>query len=165
MRNLIIVLLLLPFAGMTQNISVGTYGSTGKFLSADIGYHISGNGFYIGYGHELKSPPGKHVNKQLENYGKEMRDFGTTLSSFDIGYSRKITDKLSIKGVFSIGRKTPYIAYWDDRFKGCGYYLTDNSQSKIGGGGSLLYLLSNHFGVSAGYNTIKEGEAGIFVKF
>ena len=151
-----------------------TYGQTGfgfdlglatsKSALFDIKYFKNKNAFSLGLTYQFNDAKGEKVTKQLSNYGRTVDRTGSYIYTVDFGYTRTLTDKISLTGELSVGGRNHYTNYIDSRFTDGGYYMIDKSESLFGIGGLVTYYLNQNFGVFAGYNSIRSIAIGLQIK-
>ena len=121
--------------------------------------------FHIGGTFQFSDAKGKEVDAILPNYGRTFLGEGEYYWTFDFGYSRIIRN-LTLKGELNIGGTKRYRNYRDSRFTGDGYHtVSQGKQMKFGIGGQAGYLVSSHFEVFAGWNTLHLFQLGCRVRF
>lgn len=130
-------------------------------LALDMSYYKGKNGFSIGYTRELHYPEGKAADSQLSNYGRTVKGTGTFYGTVDLGYHRVLNPKLSIAAELSLGSRSYYTDYSDERFSAGGYYLVNNTKSLAGVGASASYQVSDLFYLSGGYNSLRSVTMGL----
>lgn len=85
--------------------------------------------------------------------------------SFDIGYTRVLSENFSIAGEVSIGTKKHYQNLRDDSAPSGGYHRILSTESVFGGGGFIFYNINETFGIFAGYNSLREATFGLEFRF
>jgi hypothetical protein len=88
---------------------------------------------------------------------------GHIFYTIDIGYTRVLSEKFSIEGELSIGRKKYYQNISDDNSNSGAYHVFGYKDSKsiVGGGALLFYNANDIFSMFAGYNSLRGGTLGV----
>ena len=136
--------------------------STSKTPMLTAKYYIDKNAPSIGFSYQIFNDAlGK---KQNLNPGDTAIGDGDYYYSFDIGYTRVLSEKISIGAELSVGRRKYYQNLRDDNAPQGGYHRILSSKSVVGGGGFLYYNINEMFGLFAGYNSLREGTFGLEIR-
>jgi len=136
--------------------------ATSKAPMIAVKYYIDKNAPSIGFSYQVFNDAlGK--NEDLKTGSTAIGD-GDYFYSFDIGYTRVLSEKFSIAGEVSIGTKKHYQNLRDDNSSSGGYHRILKTESVVGGGGSIFYNINETFGIFAGYNSLREGTFGLEVR-
>lgn len=165
MKNLILfglslILLFVSYSrGQSQSkIGIGVFYGTTNALGMDVilTNRAESGIFKLGAAMEMGTGKrGEAVDEILSNYGRTKDGTGDYFFTVDLGYGRIFKEKFTLEGELSIGQKSYYTNYIDNRFNGGGYHFVDKVETIVGGGILAGYLLGDNFGVNAGYNSIK----------
>lgn len=139
--------------------------STRNVLSVDGFYGKKKNRVHFGYGHQFNGQKNSVVSTRKTNYGLTKIEDGNYFWHIDIGYSRIILQKLTLNPMLSFGVKNYFTNYKDDRFSDSGYSLINRSESDIGLGINVGYLLNKNVEPFIGYHSLKNANFGIRVIF
>ena len=124
------------------------------------------NRFHIGFGYQFDNLLMKKImTERKPNYGLTKIEDGEYLWLINFGYSKVLTNKLSLNPELTYGKLTQFTNYKDNRFSDGGYSLIEGSKSKIGFGINLGYFMGNKFEPFIGYNTIKKFNGGLRYTF
>jgi hypothetical protein len=148
-------------SGFGFDVGIGT--SKAPLIAAK--YYFEKNAVSIGGSYTLfNNALGE--NKDKINQGDKVVGDGQTFYTIDIGYTRVLSEKISIEGELSIGRKSYYQNISDDNSSSGGYHVFGykDSESIVGGGGLLFYNINQTFGIFAGYNSLREGTFGLEIR-
>ena len=137
--------------------------STSKAPLVAVKYYFDKNAVFAGATYQVFNDAlGPRHDELLPN--STGIDDGDYFYSIDFGYTRVLSDKFSIAGELSFGKR---MYFWnfskDDLTKG-GYHWIHKTKSEFGGGAMLLYNFNQTFGLFAGYNSIREGTFGLEVR-
>lgn len=137
--------------------------ATSKAPMLAVKYYIDKNAPSIGFSYQVFNDAlGK---SQTLVPGDSAIGDGNYFYSFDIGYTRVLSEKFSIAGEVSIGTRKNYQNIRDDSAPSGGYHRITTTESVIGGGGFVFYNVNETFGIFAGYNSLREGTFGLEVRF
>jgi hypothetical protein len=125
-------------------------------------YFLDKNAFSLGGSYQTNNALGKKVDEHPQNFIIGNGDFFYTL---DAGYTRILSEKFSVEGELSFGKRKYYTNYNDDNAAQGAYHKIDKVKSIFGGGAMLFYNISETFVLFAGYNSIREGSFGLEVRF
>jgi hypothetical protein len=136
--------------------------STSKTPMLAVKYYIDKNAPSIGFSYQIFNDA---LGKK-QNYipGDTAIGDGDYYYSFDIGYTRVISDKISIGAELSVGTRKYYQNLRDDNSAAGGYHRILSTKSVVGGGGFLYYNINEMFGLFAGYNSLREGTFGLEIR-
>src|SRR6476659_4894977 len=135
---------------------------TSKAPMLAVKYYINKNAPSIGFSYQIFNDAlGK---KQNLVPGDSAIGDGNYFYSFDIGYTRVISEKFSIGGEVSIGTRKYFQNIRDDMAAAGAYHRITSTKSIIGGGGFILYNINETFGIFGGYNSLREGTFGLEVR-
>ena len=136
--------------------------STSKAPMLAVKYYIDKNAPSVGFSYQVFNDAlGK---KQDLVPGDSAIGNGDYFYSVDIGYTRVLSEKFSIQGEISFGKKTSYQNVRDDNSAAGGYHRITKKESVVGGGGLLFFNLNETFSLFAGYNSLREGTFGLEVR-
>ena len=137
--------------------------ATSKAPMIAVKYYIDKNAPSIGFSYQVFNDA---LGKEQDlTAGSTAIGDGDYFYSFDIGYTRVLSEKFSIAGEVSIGTKKHYQNLRDDNASSGGYHRILKTESVVGGGGFVFYNISETFGIFAGYNSLREGTFGLEVRF
>jgi hypothetical protein len=137
--------------------------STSKAPMIAIKYYLDKNAASIGFSYQVFNDAlGKEQDLKP---GTTAIGDGDYFYSFDIGYTRVLSEKFSIAGEVSIGTRKHYQNLRDDNAPSGGYHRILKTESVIGGGGFVFYNINETFGIFAGYNSLREGTFGVEIRF
>jgi hypothetical protein len=91
-------------------------------------------------------------------------DDGDYFYSVDVGYTRILSDKFSIAGELSFGKKMYFWNFSKDDISAGGYHWIHDTKSEFGGGALLFYNFNQTFSLFAGYNSMRDGTFGLEVR-
>jgi hypothetical protein len=158
-----LILFLIVFVGFLVHAQNG-FGfdlglGTSKAPMIAVKYYLDKNAFSVGASYQVFNDAlGK--NKDLQSGDSAIGD-GDYFYSFDIGYTRILSEKFSIAGEISFGQRKYFQNIRDDSAPSGGYHRILDSKSVVGGGGLLFYNISEAFSLFAGYNSLREGTFGL----
>jgi hypothetical protein len=136
--------------------------STSKTPMLALKYYIDKNAPSIGFSYQIFNDAlGKD---HALNPGDTAIGNGDYYYALDIGYTRVLSDKISIAAELSIGTRKFYQNLRDDNSSSGGYHRTLSTKSVVGGGGFLYYNVNEVFGLFAGYNSLREGTFGVEIR-
>ena len=158
-----IFLVLLTSAQRGFGFDVGMATSKAPMIAAK--YYFEKNAVSIGGSYTLFNNALGEKKDQI-NQGDHPIGDGRTFYTIDIGYTRVVSDKFSVEGELSIGRKMYYQNISDDNSSSGAYHVFGwkDSESIVGGGALLFYNINETFGIFAGYNSLREGTFGLEVR-
>ena len=164
------LLLLLALFTLLVSNAQSKYGASVSYSSENtVGFDFfltkGENRFHLGFGYEFGKQKKKIVSERKSNYGLTKIEDGDYLWLIDLGYSRFITEKLSINPELSFGKLTEFTNYEDNRFNDGGYSLINNTESKIGFGVNVGYLVTENFEPFIGFGTLKKMNFGLRYSF
>jgi hypothetical protein len=165
MKKYLVLLLLFFFVSFVhaQNgfgFNVGM--STSKAPMIAVKYYIDKNAPSMGFSYQVFNDAlGK--NQDFVPGDSAIGD-GYYFYSFDIGYTRVLSEKFSIGGEVSFGTKKHFQNLRDDSAPSGGYHRILTTESVIGGGGFIFYNINEMFGIFGGYNSLREGTFGLEVR-
>ncbi|HEV8504811.1 MAG TPA: hypothetical protein VGQ53_05410, partial [Chitinophagaceae bacterium] len=136
--------------------------STSKAPMLAVKYYIDKNAPSIGFSYTLFNDM-LGEKKELA-FGDTAIGSGWVFYTWDIGYTRVLSDRFSISAEFSFGQKKQYQNIRDDNAPSGGYHRYIDQKSVAGVGGLLLFNINQTFGLFAGYNSIREGTFGLEVR-
>jgi len=135
---------------------------TSKTPMLAVKYYINKNAPSVGFSYQIFNDAlGK---KQELVPGDSAIGDGKYYYSFDIGYTRVISEKFSIGGEVSFGKRKHYQNLREDLAASGAYHRILDTESVVGGGGFILYNINETFGVFAGYNSLREATFGLEVR-
>lgn len=148
--------------------------SFGVSFSGSMNSAISGGVFYgrksrlhLSFCLQDNGQAGKKIDEQLSNYGTAIRGDGKYFESLDVGYSHIIRRVFTVYVEASLGKENTYTNYFDDRFKGGGYYLVTMKEHIRGAGFNLGYILPSDgklaIEIHSGYHSMKQFNIGLRV--
>jgi hypothetical protein len=136
--------------------------STSKAPMIAVKYYLDNDAASIGFSYQaFNDALGKEHDYKA---GSTAIGDGDYFYSFDIGYTRVLSEKFSVAGEVSIGTKKHYQNLRDDNTSSGGYHRILKTESKIGGGGFVFYNINETFGLFAGYNSLREGTFGLEIR-
>jgi hypothetical protein len=137
--------------------------ATSKAPMLAVKYYIDKNAPSIGFSYQVFNDA---LGKEHDlTTGSTAIGDGEYFYSFDIGYTRVLSEKFSLAGEVSFGTKKHYQNLRDDNSTSGGYHRILKTESVVGGGGFLFYNINQTFGIFAGYNSLREGTFGLEVRF
>ncbi|HEY2720677.1 MAG TPA: hypothetical protein VGI82_03070 [Chitinophagaceae bacterium] len=136
--------------------------ATSKTPFGSLMYFLDKNAFSIGVSFELNNALGKKEPNQNSGFG--IGD-GHFFLIGDIGYTRMVSDKFSLEGELSFGKRKYYQNFSDNSFSEGGYHKIYKEKSIQGIGAFVIYDVNDIFGIFAGYNTIRQASIGLRIKF
>jgi hypothetical protein len=139
--------------------------ATANAVLMNLRYIRNANAFSIGSTYEFNVAKGKKVKAQLPGYGQEMTGDGHHFYSVDLGYMRRLSGRCHAGAEISMGGKTYYNEYRDNRFSGGGYHLVTREKFVFAFGVRGAYDIDEMFGVFAGLHTMRHFSAGLQLKF
>lgn len=139
--------------------------STENIVGFDLFLIKDKNRFHLGFGYEFSNQMNEIVNERKVNYGLTKIEDGNYLWVIDLGYSRLVTEKLSINPELSFGKLTEFTNYSDDRFSDGGYSFINSAETKIGFGINVGYFITDKFEPFVGFGTLKKLNLGIRYSF
>ena len=148
--------------GFGFDVGIGT--SKAPMIAAK--YYFEKNAVSIGGSYTLFNNALGEKKDQI-NQGDHPITDGQTFYTIDIGYTRVLSEKFSVEGELSIGRKMYYQNISDDNSSSGVYHVFGykDSESIIGGGLLLFYNINQTVGLFAGYNSIREATFGVEIRF
>jgi len=145
--------------GFAIDLGIGT----SKAPMIAVKYYLDKNAASIGASYQVfNNALGK--NQDLVVGDTAIGD-GDYFYSFDIGYTRVISEKFSIGAEVSFGTKKYYQNLRDDSAPSGAYHRIIDTKSVIGGGGLLFYNVNEAFSIFGGYNSLREGTFGLEFRF
>ena len=168
MKKLILILCFGMFSivsSKAQNIGVSLSYSTKNVLAMDLFFRKETHRFHFGYGHQFNGQKNKVVRERESNYGLTKIEDGDFFWVIDLGYSRIISDVLTIHPEISIGGKNYFTSYKDNRFSDNGYSLINRSETIAGLGVNVGYFLNDNIEPFIGYHTMKKMNFGLRFSF
>lgn len=139
--------------------------ATANAVMMNVKYIKNANAFSIGATYEFNTAKGKKVKAQLPGYGQEITGDGDYFYSVDLGYSRGFGGRWHVGGEISLGEKTYYNEFKDNRFSGGGYQLATREKFVLGFGVTGAYDIDDMFGVFAGLHTLRHFSVGLQLRF
>ncbi len=160
-----LTLMALAVSCHAQVYGVSISYSSGKAFGGDLFYGKNDSRFHLGLSHQFNGQKNEVVEERESNYGLTKIEDGDFFWSIDLGYSRIIADKWTLHTELSIGRKKSFTSYEDSRFSDGGYSLITDSETKVGGGLNVGYLVGRNIETFIGYHSMKKINFGIRVVF
>lgn len=178
-RLLLLLLLIIPAVTYAQwyPLSIIPWGDGDKDTpwGFSLGCHSAGVGeidahvrwkehrFHLGLTAGWSGPYQDRVTELITNDSRVRIDkTGYSLRTYDIGYSRFLTERINIKMDLSIGSKTHYTNYSEEGEEGRIHYsYVHSNRFVIGGGIYLGYCITRLIEVYAGYSSLREAGGGI----
>ena len=137
--------------------------STSKAPMVAVKYYFDKNAVFAGATYQVFNDAlGPRHDELLP--GSTGIDDGDYFYSIDVGYTRVLSDKFSIAGELSFGKRRYFWNFSKDDFTAGGYHWIHKTKSEFGGGGLLFYNFNQTFSLFAGYNSIREGTFGLEVR-
>jgi len=137
--------------------------STSKAPMVAVKYYFDKNAVSLGASYQVFNDAlGPRHDELLA--GSKGIDEGDYFYSIDVGYTRVISEKFSVAGELSFGKRRYYWDFSNEDFSAGGYHWVHKEKSEFGGGAMLFYNLSETFGFFAGYNSIREGTLGLEIR-
>jgi len=145
-------------SGFGFDVGIGT--SKAPMIAAK--YYLEKNAVSIGGSYTLFNNALGEKKEQITAGDKVVGD-GHIFYTIDIGYTRVLSEKISIEGELSIGRKKYYQNVSDDNSNAGAYHVFGYKDSKsiVGGGALLFYNANDIFSMFVGYNSLRGGTFGV----
>ena len=157
----ILIGLLFSRSAYSQGVGIGFAYATSKSLDFEIIYARQHSNFKLGSTLQFTDTRGRQVDVQLPNYGTTTAGSGEYFMLVDIGYGRKLNEKILIDAELSFGTLKHYTNYIDNNFKGGGYHLVTKSESIVGIGVNAGYSMSEKLYLFTGFNSIRKFQFGM----
>jgi len=157
--------LLFNIVTTAQNIGAYLGFATSNSIVADGHYVLDRNSYHVGLTYQFSSAVGKLVTTQLSNYGRTVSGEGNSVFTIDLGYSRLILPNFFVLGQFSIGGKSYFTNYVDNRFSGGGYHMNTKTDLVLGVGFFAGYFVTKNIALCAGFNSATKINIGIRLDF
>ena len=147
--------------GLGFDVGIGT--SKAPMIAAK--YYFEKNAVSLGGTYTLFNDALGEKKDQIHQGDKVVGD-GQTFYTIDIGYTRVLSEKFSVEGELSIGRKKYYQNISDDNSSSGAYHVFGykDPESIVGVGGLLFYNFNETFSLFAGYNSLREGTFGVEIR-
>ncbi len=162
----LIVLLFVTCTCLAQSgfgVDVG-YASSNA-VNMNLKYYKGRHIFSAGGTYQFTGAMGKKVKEQSTGFGRTVRGQGDYFYTADLGYAFKLKPRFSIGGELSLGERSDYTEYADNRFSGGGYHMITRSRFIFGAGVIAAYDIDQLFGVFAGFNTVRSFSVGLQIRF
>jgi len=151
-------------AGAQNGFGFGVGMSTSKAPMVNVKYFFNKNAVSVGASYQVFNDAlGTRHDEFIP--GSTGIDDGDYFYSFDVGYTRVISDNFSIAGELSFATRKYFWNFSNESYSASGYHWIHKTKSEFGGGAMVFYNLSEVFGFFAGYNTIREGTFGVEFRF
>lgn len=147
--------------GTPWGVGVGYYSAgVGEF---EMSFRFAEHRLHLGMTAGWSGPYEDRVPDLVVNDSRVRVDkTGYFLRTGDIGYSRFLTERISIKMDLSLGSKTHYTNYSEEGEEGRVHYSYIHSNRFVAGGGIYLgYCITRLIEVYAGYSSLREAGGGI----
>jgi hypothetical protein len=136
--------------------------STSKAPMIAVKYFLDKNAAFIGATYQIFNDA---LGKKMEFIpGTPAIGDGDYFYAVDVGYTRILSEKVSISGELSFGKKKYFQNLSDDNFSAGGYHTIYKTESTVGGGAYLTYNFNETFGVFGGYNSLREATFGLEIR-
>jgi len=140
----------------------GTFNGT---FSGGFGYgKNSRHRFFLGGSYQFNGQKSIKPERKA-NYGRTVINNGYFIWLVDAGYSFMLWDFLTLSGEVSAGSKNGYTNYKDDRFRGGGYALVNETKFIAGVGGYIGFNFAHKYEPFLGYHTLKSYTIGMRFNF
>lgn len=158
---LVVTLLGITFCNAQYNFGASLAYSTENVIGFDLFLVKEKNRFHIGYGYQFSNQMNEIVKSRESNYGQSKIEDEDYLWMIDLGYSRLITNKLTVNPELSLGKLTDFTNYRDERFNDGGYSLINSKETLVGFGLNIGYFISDGLEPFLGFNSLKKLNFGI----
>ena len=139
--------------------------STGNSLIFDGHYKVDKSSYHLGINRQFGGQKGKAVTDRLSNYGTTPDGNGEYTLMFDLGYGYWLNEHIVLGGEVSLGSRSYFTNYIDNRFSGDRFHYIDKSESVFGAGLKGTYLINKGFGIFIGYNSVYKANFGLNYTF
>lgn len=162
--TILLFILLISFASKAQ-LGFRLGYSLENSLIFDGHYKKDRNSFHLGINRQFGGQKGKAVTDRLSNYGTTSDGSGNYTLMFDVGYGYWLNKHIVLGGEISLGSRSYFTNYVDNRFSGDRFHYIDKSEGMFGAGIKGTYLINKGFGIFLGYNSVYKANFGLNYTF
>ena len=133
--------------------------STSKAPMVAVKYYLGKNAASVGASYQIFNDALGKKEEEIVSGGDVAIGDGHYFYSIDIGYTRVLSEKVSLSGEVSFAKKSHYQNLSKNDFSQ--YHRILDTDSEVGVGGFVIYNFSEVFGLFGGYNSVRQATVGI----